>query len=58
MLENVINGKWPGGNIPYGFYLGPDKHLHFNHEQISGVRLIFFSTILRAKILINRKDLE
>ena len=41
MLENVINGKWPGGNIPYGFYLGPDKHLHFNHEQISGVRLIF-----------------
>ena len=41
MLENVINGKWPGGNIPYGFYLGPDKHLHFNHEQVSGVRLIF-----------------
>ena len=33
MLENVINGKWPGGNIPYGFYLGPDKHLHLTMNK-------------------------
>ena len=32
MLENILEGKWPGGQIIYGLALGSDQHLVIDEE--------------------------
>lgn len=41
MTENALELKWPGGIIPLGFDLAPDKTLVINERGAETVRLIF-----------------
>lgn len=41
MLQNVLEGKWPGGNLPLGYRLNTEHKLVIEPEQAKTVHMIY-----------------
>lgn len=50
MEQNVIEHKWPGGTVPFGYMLDTERHLVVNEDQAAAVRFIFHSFIAGKRI--------
>lgn len=38
MMQNVLEGKWPGGRLPLGYELNENRKLITNKEQAAMVK--------------------
>ncbi len=43
--ENALKGRFPGGYVPYGYAVGPDRKLIINEDEAEVVRYMFQSSI-------------
>ncbi len=41
MKENVINGKFNGGNVPIGYYIDSNKHFQINEKEAKFIQTAF-----------------
>ncbi|WP_277301165.1 recombinase family protein [Veillonella montpellierensis] len=51
LTENVLKGKWPGGVIPLGYKLTPEKRLEINPVEAQAVKMAFHMYVDGYKII-------